>query len=212
MVQRSTQTVDIRAGIRLTHATELLRGRIAHSAETGGIRKILLLELSGRAEVDEGHVAIRLEHDISGLHVPVNDGRLPGVEVPQHIAQLLGPLNDVLLRLGAVLLQCLVQGIALHVVHDDDERILRIDHVDDTRQIRVAQLLEDIRLRHQTLLHGFKIQYTVLADLLHCPGLVCLLIDGHIYDTHAALSDLVEDLIFSVNEGSYLQHPVPSIF
>ena len=171
MVQRSTQTVDIRAGIRLTHATELLRGRIAHSAETGGIRKILLLELSGRAEVDEGHVAIRLEHDIGGLHVPVNDGR-----------------------------------------HDDDERILRINHVDDTRQIRVAQLLEDIRLRHQTLLHGFKIQYTVLADLLHCPGLVRLLIDGHIYDTHAALSDLVEDLIFSVNEGSYLQHPVPSIF
>ena len=134
------------------------------------------------------------------------------MEVPQHIAQLLGPLNDVLLRLGAVLLQCLVQGVALHVVHDDDERILRINHVDDTRQIRVAQLLEDIRLRHQTLLHGFKIQYTVLADLLYCPGLVRLLIDGHIYDTHAAVSDLVEDLIFSVNEGSYLQHPVPSIF
>ena len=210
MIQGCAKAVDIRTGIGLTHTAELLGRSVADGAKAHGIGQILLLELTGSTEVDQRHVAIGLKHDVGGLHITVDNGRSPGVQVAQHVGQLLCPVDNVLLRLGAVFFQCLIQGVALDIVHDDDKGIITVDNVDDTGQIRVLQLLQNVRFRHQTLLNDLEVLNAVFTDFLNRPVLICFFIDSQIDDTHAALSDFTQNSVFSVDQRSNLQHSLLS--
>ena len=89
MIHGGSQTVDIRSGIRLSVSAVLLRRRISLRSQAGGIRHALLLELPGGSEIDQHHLPVRLQHNIGRLHIPVNNGRLSGMKIAQHIAHLL---------------------------------------------------------------------------------------------------------------------------
>ncbi len=110
----------------------LLGSCIPLCSETGGILNARGLEFSRRAEVNKGNISVRLEHDVCGLHIPVDDRRLAGVQVTKHVAQLLRPLDNILLTLGAACFERLVQGVALYVIHDDEKASVAVDNVDNT--------------------------------------------------------------------------------
>ena len=209
MVQGRAKAVDVRPGVGLAHAAELLRGSIADGAQTGGVRQVLLLVFPGGAEVDEGHVAVGLQHDVGGLHVAVDDGRVLAVQIAQHVTELLRPFDDVLLGLRAELLQGLAQRVALDVVHDDDEGFVRVDDIDDAGEVGVIELFENVGLGHQALLHRLKVQDAVLANFLDGPLLVGLLVHGEIDHAHAALADLVQNFILAVYQRSDFEHIDP---
>ena len=138
MIERRTKAINIRPGISLSHSSELLRRRITDRSKACCIRKILLLKLPRRSEVNKRQVSVRLEHDIRWFHVPVYNCRISRMQIPQHIAQLLRPLNYQLLRLRAKFLQRLRQWIPLYVIHHNKKCIIILYYIDNARKVRMA--------------------------------------------------------------------------
>ena len=130
------------------------------------------------------------------------------MEISQHIAKLLCPLDDILLWLRAGFLQHVSKGASFYIVHDDQERVIPVDDIDDAGQIRMIQPLQHIRLNDQSLTHNFKILGTIFTDFLDGPRLICCFIYGKVYNAHATLPDLIQDFIFSVYYRTYFKHCV----
>ena len=86
VVHGDAEGIDIRPGIGLG-LTELFRSGIALGTDVGRVRIGLLFIFPGDTEVDQLQRAVRLEHDVGGLHVPVDDRVGPlTVEIGQHAA------------------------------------------------------------------------------------------------------------------------------
>ena len=122
------------------------------------------------------------------------------MQITEHVAQLLRPLDNVLLTLGAACFERLVQGVALDVIHDDEEASVAVDNIDNTGQIRVIEALQQFRFHDKVLLYDLIILNAVLADLLDRPDLVCFFVDSLIDNAHAALSDDAKDPVLAVYE------------
>ena len=95
-------------------AAILLGRRVALGADHGAA--LPDLERAGDAEIHQLHIAIRVDHDVGRLHVAEDDRiRLVRMQERQHVAQLNGPGQNLLLRQEAIR------------VADDGFQILAVD-------------------------------------------------------------------------------------
>ena len=141
VVHGDAQGINIRPGVGLGGA-ELLRRGVALGADVGGVGVGILLILPGDAEVDELQAAVRLQHDVGGLHIPVDDGvGFLVVEVVQHAAEVPEPLQARGLIHLALALEDGLQGLALHVVFHDEDVLGVLEDIHDAGQHGVLQAL-----------------------------------------------------------------------
>ena len=192
------QGVDIRAPVRLPHISKLLRRRVAPGPQPGCVLLAGVFVFPRSPEVDQGKPAVGTQHDIGGLHVPVDDGRPAAVQVAQHITELTRPFQDLFRRLGPRPLQKVLKTRSLDIVHDDQEAVLLIDDIDNTGQVGMIQALEQVRLGDQPPRDGLCTGSAGLADLLDGPGLVGPLIDGQVDGAHAPAAYHVQYFVFSI--------------
>ena len=128
------------------------------------------------------------------------------MKVAQHVAELLGPVHHQIHRLRSARVQKVLQASSLDVVHYDDEAVICIYNIYDARQVGVMKFLEHLGLRDQSLAHHLLIVSAVLAHFLNGPRLVGALIQCQVHHAHSAVSDFIQNFIFSVQYGAYLQH------
>src|SRR5439155_1430166 len=84
--------IGSRVGLR---AAVLLRRRIARAAVEQRILRGAFLESPRDPEVDQLDRAVRLDHDVGGLHVAEDDRRLLAVEIVEHVRELHSPVQRV---------------------------------------------------------------------------------------------------------------------
>ena len=141
MVERHAQAIHIRSGICLAFSTELFRRSVSFRAQAHRVGQALVFVLPGDAKVDHLYISVGLQHNISRLHIPVNNGRLSGVQVFQRLAYLHCPFNDQFLRLCAVVLQDRAEGLSLDIVLDYVDHISVVDNIYNADNGRMIQLL-----------------------------------------------------------------------
>ena len=66
----------------------------------------------------------------------------------------------------------------------------------------MIQLLQQICLCEKALDHHTPLISGFPSDLFYRPLLIEPVVHGQVYDAHASLADLFQDLIFSVDHGS----------
>ena len=201
MVHGDAQGIDVRPGVGLGFA-ELLRGGVAPGADIGGVGAGVFLILPGDAEVYELQCAIGLEHDVGGLHVPVDDRIRPLiVEVPQNAAEVPEPLEALGLVHLSLLAEQIVQGNALHEVLHNIDSLRRLEDVYNSREHRVLEPFQDVGLRQKV-----KTDRLVLANFFYCPAGVEADMLGKIDSGHAAFADLGLDFVGVVKYFYHLNH------
>ena len=120
-------------GIRLSLTAVLFGSGIALCSQTFCVFYFRFFEFSGRTKVDEHDITVRFQHDIGRFHITIDNRRSSGMEIAQHIAQLLCPLYHIFLPLSTVSFQCLFQRNSFDIVHDDKKSIIIINNIYDTR-------------------------------------------------------------------------------
>jgi hypothetical protein len=70
----------------------------------------------------------------------------------------------------------------------------------------VIEFFEHLCLCDKPLAYDFIVVAAVLAYFLDRPGFIGTLVEGKVHDTHTAMTDLIQDFVFSIQYGSYLQH------
>ena len=204
VVHGHAQRVDVGPGV--CPAVVLLGRCIAPGAEHGSIGHILFI-FAGDAKVDDLDVAVRLEHHVAGLHVAVDDGGTLGVQIGQHVADLHGPLQNLLFRLGAVFIDDLVQRLAFDVVHDDAEGLALINDVLNMGQRAMVQRLHHVRLSLQAVAVHLVVGIPArTSDLLDRPLLVHVFVHGEEHRGHAAVAYFFQYFIASVKGIAYSDH------
>ena len=144
------QIVKIGPPVCLSSSAELLRSRIASGSQPGCVLIPGIAVFPRCAEIDQCDLAIRAKHDIGGFQIPVYDRRISAMQISQDITQLDRPVNDLLRRLGTLVLQQVLKTVPFNVIHDDDQGVLPVDHIDDSWKIRMPQFLEHLCFRNKS--------------------------------------------------------------
>ncbi len=165
MVKGHAQRVDVGAGIRHPVA-ELLGGAVPIGTGMGTAAGRFLTGFPGNAEIQQLEAAVRAEHDVGRLEVPVDNGRRLAVQILEHIAQHGHPGPGGGFRNFALLLQNLLQGAAPDIF---------------LHQILVSALGKGI---HDAGQHGV-VQLAEQAVL--AAGISRLLRPGHLFDGHQSV-------------------------
>ena len=126
------------------------------------------------------------------------------MQISQHVTQLFCPVNYIILTLSTRCFNSLVQRISLDIVHYYQKRIYSVNNIYDARQMRMTQSFQHIYLCYQTLLHNFIIMNAVFSYFLYGPLFICSFITSKINNAHSALTNLLQDTIFSINKRSNL--------
>ena len=198
MIKRSAQTVYVCAGICLPLSAVLFRRRITLRSQTGGIRHTGFLKFPGCSEINEHNLPIRLQHNIRGLHISVDNRLYSGMQVSQHITKLFCPFNNVFLILSSVFLNHTFQMAPFNIVHNNQKGSVPVNDINNTGEVWVMQLFQQVCLYRQPLLNHIKVFHPILTNLFNGPLLICPFIHGQINDTHAALTDFIQYFVFSI--------------
>ena len=200
--QHDPQTVDICPRIAVSLSVILLRRSIASGPQRNGILSLSSPVFPRSPKVNQHYIAVRLQHHIGRLHIPIDDRRLPPVQISQRITELFRPHKDFLPGLRPVFIQKILQRTSFDIIHYDQQGVSVLDHIHNPRKMRMVQLLHHLDLS----LIGIQVICVLLSDLLDCPLPVDPLIHGQIDHTHASSPDHVQDLVFSIHYGTILKH------
>ena len=210
MVQGRTERIDVCPCIGLSLTTELFRCGISASTEPCRIPIAAALICAGCSKVNDYDVAIRLQHDIGGLHIAVNNRRILSVQIAEYVTQLLRPLNYNVRILRSAVLQHTQQILSLYIVHDYDIAVIVLHNVDDADNVGMIELFQHFNFGYKALVYDHVIRAAVLSDLFNRPCFICPLVKSQINGTHTAMADLLKYFIFSVKNRAYFQH-IPSL-
>ena len=117
------------------------------------------------------------------------------MKIGEHAAQLPRPVCGPRFALRSLLVQNLLQGFPLYVVHHQIKHPLRLQHVSHCRKPRMAQLLEELCLHDQTAFCAL--------DFLHRPKTAAPHMPRQINGAAAAFSQHCQDpvSIFQYHAG-----------
>ena len=206
MVDRCTEAIYIGSSICLSSTAKLLRCCISSCSQPGSISVVMLLVFSRSTEIDQHNLPVGTQHYVRGLHISVNDRRDAAVQVAEHITELFRPVNDQVNWLRPAGIEKILQASALDIIHYNNKTVVCIYNINNARQVRMVEFLEHFSLCDQSLAHHFLIVSAVLAHFFDRPCFIGTLIKREIHNTHPAVSDLIQNLIFSVQHGTYLKH------
>ncbi len=124
-------------------------------------------------KVNQTDISVRLQHDICGLDVTVQDAvRRPPVQIFQRLQQLAGPSHYLRLGKPAFPLQQPVHALALNIVHDGIDNPVLLYKVIHLRNISLAQPLQHVHFpaqrflpRRQAPLVRFQDDILIQADM-----------------------------------------------
>ena len=102
--QRHSKCKNVGSLIALSGSV-LLRSSIAFCSENDGVQTTFLLVFPGNSKINKSQLAVRSADHIGRLHVPVNNRRIPGVQILENITKLNADIRRFFLGKGAVFLQ-----------------------------------------------------------------------------------------------------------
>ena len=177
----------------------LLRSSIAFRSENGGVQTPVLLVLPGNSEINQGQLPARSADHIRRLHIPVNDRRIPGVQILEDITELNADIRRFSFGKRAFFLQQAVQAISLDIVHDEIDLPVLFQNVHNVGKRRMIHCLHKSCL-HQKATGSFPPRRISSrpADFLHRPVFLQSDIHGQINHRHSAFPDYFQDFIFPV--------------
>ena len=147
LVEHAAEREEVRPAVHL-QAPGLLGRHVVRGAhdQPGGCEVGRRLQL-GDAEVHHLHAAPRVDHDVRGLHVPVDHlVRVRVVEGGGDLPQQADRLREVETAPGP---EPRLERLALHQLHDDETGGPGRDDVVDGDDVRVAQPRRHLRLAHE---------------------------------------------------------------
>ena len=145
--QQHAEGVDVRPAVRLAEAV-LLRRRVALGAEENRVRAAFRLHGAGDVEIDQHDVAVGLHDDVLRLDVPVDHGRLMGVQHLQDVAEPPCHGRDILYGQLAVP-GVGAQRLALDVFPHDAQHLFVPVLLVVMRQAGMVQVLQQLDVRAQ---------------------------------------------------------------
>ena len=196
------ERVHVGPGIGLPIATVLFRrceparSQLNGIAVRGGGGRVVVAHLACDAKVYELDETVRLEHDVRGLHVAIDDRRRAAMQVAQGIAELQRPIHHGILCLGTGRCDDVFERAPLDIVHDDVERSLVVDDIDDARNRGMIEALDHVRFGHDSLYDDLALRWILdVADLLRRPLLVQHRVQCEVHRRHAAAADYREQAV-----------------
>src|SRR5215469_13960134 len=120
LIQCTTQGIYVGASVGLGFAVLLWRSE-AWGTQHLGISRAPRSKDPRDTKVDELDLAVGRQHDVAGLEIPEDDGRLLAVKIAEHRGDLLCPAQHICLRQAAAAAACLLvllQRLAVNIVHD----------------------------------------------------------------------------------------------
>ena len=169
----------------------LFRSRIALSSQTRGICYTALLKFSCCTKVNKHDFSIWSQHNIGGLHIPVNNRWFSGMKIRQYITKLFCPFNNICLVLGSIFPDNTFQMTSFYVVHDNQEASVSVNDIDNAWQVWVIQFFQQISFHYKALFYHLKILNTVFSYLFNRPLFIGSFIHGKVNHTHTALPDFI---------------------
>ena len=126
------------------------------------------------------------------------------MQVVEHVAELLRPVDDRVLWLRALFFYHTAQRDAFYVVHYNAYHLAVVDNIYDSRQSGVVKLFQHIRFADGALNYYFVVPIpSIFLDFFYRPLFIKAYISCEVYFGHSALSYLSKYLVFSVE---YLAH------
>ena len=201
LVQNHAQRVDV-ARRRQRVAAHLLRARVVErhhplleprQRRVGGRER--RVEQLGDAEVEQLHAAGRVDDDVRGLEVAVDDEVL--VRVLDRRADVEEQPQP---RLDAQPVGVAVRGdrLAVHVLHHEVRQLAVGDAaVEELRDVRMAQRREDLPLGEKSPLDLPVVEAAADDFDRHAAAELAVVTLGEVDDAHAAASELAQHLVRS---------------
>ena len=154
-------------------------------------------------EVRDLHGAVVREDDVRRLHVAMHDA--PAVRVVEGVPDARHDLGDPVVRKRHLVLQDLLEVLALDVLHRDEGRpgLHLLSDVVNRHDVRVGQCSRRLRLPEEALreLAGLRIVLAVGPDRLQRDAPADDRIASEEHDAHRALAKLALDLVTSELSG-----------
>ena len=201
-VEDDAERIDVRAMIDGGRLLDLLRGHVVHGAEGragGGERRVgmFLAHELGDAEVGDLHAALRVEQDVLGLDVAVENSFLV-----RELERLADFRNDGE-RLGggeASGLHGLAQVHAIDVFHHQVVEAARLPEVENADDVRVVQAREHAALAVEAF-GELRIVRERIGQQLERDEAVEVRLARLEDEAHAAAPDQFEDLQLRKSDG-----------
>ena len=179
--------------------SELFRRGISR-ADPGDIFS-LLLEDPCDVEIDQRHLVILVDHNVGRLHVTVHYGRLPGMNVGQHICELACPFQYSSLVEPVIFAEHHSEITAAYKIHDRVDASFVDKIIQDLRYPLMPQLFQNVYLRPPVVRSD-----GTFLDLLQDDPALKVRVIRPVYNTAPAFSDAHTDDISSMHQcpGHYL--------
>src|SRR5437868_2165525 len=94
-MEQGPQAIEVGARCTLCFAILFGRGKTGR-AQRYRIMRLARFENTGNAEINQKKLPILLDHHVGRFEVTENDWRLLAVQITQHVAQLLCPIENLL--------------------------------------------------------------------------------------------------------------------
>ena len=195
VVEGGAEAVDVGPAVDVDLAADLLGGDVVRRAVGLALLALGGLDigrLAGQTHIGQLHDALRVDHDVLGLDVAVDQA--VGVGVLEGVADLDDDLEGLLLAENLAVGEVVGDGLALDVLHDEvvvAARLADVDGLDDVGVVELAgglaflvEPLDVLRVLGETLGQDLDRDGAVEAELL-----------GLVDDGHRAGAELAEDLV-----------------
>ena len=195
VVESGAEAVDIGSAVDVDLAADLLGGDIVRRAvglalfALGGLD---IGRLAGQTHIGQLHDALRVDHDVLGLDVAVDQA--VGVGVLEGVADLDDDLDGFLLAEDVPVGDVVGDGLALDVLHDEIVVAARLADVDGLDDVRVVELAGGLPFLVEPL-HVLGILAESTRQDLDRDAAVEAELLALIDDGHRAGAELAEDLV-----------------
>ena len=210
LVEHDAHGVDVRL-VGDVVSPGLFRGDVVHRAD-GLVGHGLGLALQEPGDAEIGHLdgPVPQQHDVLGLDVPVDDALLVGVLQGQQ--DLGGEVQGLLPADGPFLLDILLQGDAVDVLHDDVLDLVPETHVVHPHDVGVGQQGDGLGLVAETPEEIAVVGELLLQDLDGHPPVAHPVV-SLVHVGHAAHADELVDFVLAVQALSniFIHNSLPNL-
>ncbi len=194
--ERAAQAVDVCADVGLVRVLGLFRGHVVQRAQgmaRAGHRAGRLFRFeAGQPQVQQLHLAGGAEHQVRGLHVPVDQaGLVRALEAQGCLAHHLAGIGH---RQRPGMAQHLLEVHPIDQLHDQETRALDFPGVQGLDDVRMVQSSDGLHLAFESG-HGALIGQSSGGQHFERHLAPQARVAGLVHGAHAALAQLVEQLV-----------------
>ena len=184
--------VKVRAGVDVA-GFDLLGGHVLRGAEHDArAGHAFGFEETGKAEIHDPGASVAVDHDVLGFQIAVDDAHAVGFGQP--FGDLAGDGDGPAGPDRARPADELLEVFALDVLHADELDQAGLAQVVEAADVAVGDLAGVLELGLEPL-HGGRVEAELRPDDLESHHFLELLVKGFVNRTHAALAQLLDDLV-----------------